>query len=83
MEHSHLNAKALGLTGGILWGASMFVFTLIAFYTGYSADFMKLMTAVYPGYDLSVTGSFIGLAYGFVDAFVGCYIFGWLYNKLS
>lgn len=83
MEHSRLSAKGLGLAGGILWGASMFVFTLIAFYTGYSADFIKLMMSVYPGYDLSIGGSFIGLAYGFADGFIGCYIFGWLYNKVS
>ncbi len=38
--------------------------------------------AVYRGYSVSPTGSFIGLAWGLVDGLIGGAIFAWLYNWL-
>jgi hypothetical protein len=38
-----LNPRTFGLAGGILWGLVMFVFTIIAVYTGYSEQFLNLM----------------------------------------
>lgn len=77
-----LDPKRLGVAGGILWGAVMFICTLLALFTGYSREFLQLMATVYPGYDISWGGAFIGLLYGFVDAFIGLYILAWLYNKI-
>lgn len=77
------NSKSLGLAGGILWGISMLVLTLLAVKTGYALGFMNLMTEVYPGYSVSATGSLIGLIYGFVDGFIGGYVFASLYNWLN
>ncbi|MBI3090620.1 MAG: bacteriophage holin [Candidatus Tectomicrobia bacterium] len=78
-----LNALNLGLAAGILWAAVMFVMTLISAGTGYSGEFLKMMSGIYPGYRVSVAGSIIGLIYGFVDGFVGLYLFGKLYNWLT
>ena len=78
-----LNAKNFGLAGGILWGASMLVFTLVSMLTGYGAMWADLMANVYPGYAVSYLGSVVGLVYGFIDGFVGLFIFAWLYNRLS
>ena len=78
-----LNPQKLGLAAGIMWGFSMFVLTIIAIYTGYSSQFLNLMASIYLGYSISWGGSFVGLVYGFIDGFVGLFIFGWLYNKLS
>ena len=77
-----LNARRLGLAGGILWGLSMFVCTLISLYTGYGTAWLNLMADIYPGYTISLIGSVIGLAYGFADAFIGFFLLAWLYNKL-
>ena len=77
-----LDAKKLGLAGGIFWGAVMFIFTLIATGTGYTAEFMGLWTSVYPWYTISVLGSILGAVYGFIDGFVGLYVIAWLYNRL-
>ncbi|MCR4328468.1 MAG: bacteriophage holin [Patescibacteria group bacterium] len=77
-----LDAKKFGLAAGILWGAAMLVFTLISIATGYADEFMSLMANVYPGYTVSVEGSVIGLIYGFLDGFIGCYLFAAIYNKL-
>lgn len=78
-----LNAKALALTGGILWGIALMLMTWIAMSSGYAQGFLELVMAAYPGYSLSFTGSLIGLALGFVDAFVGLYVFALLYNWLT
>lgn len=78
-----LNAKGLGLAGGVLWGLAMFIFTVISIYTGYGTMWLALMADVYPGYDITFTGSIIGLIYGFIDGFVGLFILAWLYNKFS
>ena len=79
-----LNAKALGLAGGVLWGLSMFVMTFVGMYfPGYAMEFYGFMVSVYPGYDLSVAGAFLGLVYGFLDAGIGLLVFGWLYNYFS
>jgi len=41
-----------------------------------------MIGAVYRGYNISPTGSFIGLAWGLVDGLIGGAIFAWLYNCL-
>jgi len=78
-----LNAKNFALAAGIFWGAALFVFTLISIYTGYGSVFLDLLADIYPGFNISVGGAFLGLIYGFIDAFVGCYIFVVLYNWLQ
>ena len=78
-----LNAQKLGLAAGILWGACMFILTIICMYTGYATQWAHLMADIYPGYTISWLGSFLGLIYGFIDGFIGLFIFGWLYNKLN
>jgi hypothetical protein len=78
-----LNTKNLALAGGILWGGVMFIFTLVALWTGYGTEFLNLVGTIYKGYSVSALGSIIGLIYGFVDSFIGLWIFGWIYNKLE
>jgi hypothetical protein len=77
------NPKNLGLAGGILFGVSIFVFTLISMYTGYASGVLQLLGNIYPGYNVSIMGSILGLIYGFLDGFIGLYIFAWLYNYLE
>lgn len=72
----------LGIAGGILWSLSIFLCTILAIYTGYPTQFLHLIASIYPGYSISWSGSFIGLLYGFIDAFVGLFLLAWLYNKL-
>jgi len=78
-----LKPLALGMAVGIVWGACIFLTTLLSYYTGYGKLFLEaLPRSVYPGYTITPTGSFIGLIYGFVDGFVGGTIVGWIYNKV-
>ena len=78
-----LNKKNFGLAGGILWGSALFFVTLISLWTGYANELSGILKAVYPGYSISMLGSIIGLAYGFLDGFIGLYIFAWIYNVLE
>lgn len=78
-----LNPIKLGISGGILWGLCMFICTILAFYFGYSAKFLNIMTDVYPGYTISLFGSVVGLIFGFIDGFIGLFLLAWIYNKLK
>ena len=83
MAKSTLDAKRLGLAGGILWSVALVIFSLISNANGYAGEFMNLVATIYPGYTLaSMTGILIGAVWGFLDGFIGLYIFAWLYNRL-
>ena len=77
-----LNTKAFALAGGILWAVVCFVLAILAMY-GYGIPMINLFESVYIGFAISWKGAFIGAIWGFVDAFIGCYIFAWLYNKFA
>ena len=77
-----LNIMAFALTCGIIWGLGLFLITWwIIMFEGASGD-PTLIGLVYRGYEISPTGSIIGLAWGFVDGWVGGVVFVWLYNRL-
>ncbi len=78
-----LNAKNLGLAGGIMGAAIMLIMTLIATPTGYGTTFLNICASIYPGYTISYLGAIIGAIYGFLDGFIGLFVLGWLYNWLS
>lgn len=78
-----LNAKALALASGILWGLAMLLMTLVnLFHPSYAQQFLQLMSSVYPGYHASRSFSevIVGTLYGAVDGFFGGLIFAGLYN---
>lgn len=78
-----LNALAAALSMGLLWAVSLFVWTLVSFKTGFGGNALELMEDVYPWYTVSMQGAFIGLVWGFLDGFIGTYVFVWLYNFLT
>ena len=78
-----LNAKKLGIAGGIVWGGCFYLTTLLCLYTGYAEFWLAPWVSVYPGFELSLSGAFVGLLYGFADGFIGLYLLAWIYNKLK
>ncbi len=77
-----LNIKAFAVTFGLFWGLGLFLCTWwIIFFDGATGQ-ATMIGAVYRGYNISPTGSFIGLAWGLVDGLIGGAIFAWLYNWL-
>jgi len=83
VEKTSLNAKHLGLAGGILWGLTMFTLTLVSIPTGYGSQFLDVWSSIYFGYSISLVGSIIGLIHGFICGFVGLYVLAWIYNRLG
>jgi hypothetical protein len=78
-----LNVKAFALTCGIIWGLGLFFITWwVIFFEGMAGDILPI-GYVYRGYCVSVSGSFIGLAWGLIDGIIGGAIFAWLYNTLT
>lgn len=75
-----LDAKALGLTVGLLWGVTLFGMTwwMIAF-DGASGE-PTLIGRFYRGYSVSPVGSLIGLAWALPDGFIGGVLIAWVYN---
>lgn len=77
-----IDARRLGFAAGILWGLSMFVWTLVAMHMGYGMSCLTMMVEMYPGFEISMGGALVGLIYGFFDGFISLFLLGWIYNKL-
>jgi hypothetical protein len=78
--YAKLNPVKLGLAAGVLWGVALFMATWISMYSGWGMFWLSQWIDVYPGFEISMKGSVIGLIYGFIDGFVTLFIFGALYN---
>ncbi|WP_293031769.1 bacteriophage holin [Natronococcus sp.] len=77
-----VDARALGLSAGIIWGAAV-AFLELAAGTRYGERWRLLLADLYPGYSSEPGDLVWGTVIGFVDAFVLGYLFGRLYNRLA
>ena len=78
-----LNVRAFALSFALWWGFGLFFLTwwIIAF-DGATGE-ATFIARLYRGYNISPSGSFIGLLWALADGFIGGAIFAWLYNCLS
>jgi len=79
---NRLNPKVFGLAFGILWGGSVLIMGLAALVSAWAQPFVDVLSVLYVGYSASIAGILIGALWGFIDAFIGGWVFAWLYNKL-
>jgi uncharacterized membrane protein len=70
-----LNAKALGLALGVLWGLTVFLATAWIVFINSPGDTLAKLGAFYIGYEVSWR-----LGYGFVDGLIGGLLLAWIYN---
>jgi len=78
-----LNVKAFSLTCGIFWGVGLLLITWwIILFEGATGD-IPIHGKVYRGYNISISGSFIGMLWGFIDGIICGAIFAWLYNYIN
>lgn len=83
MTKCRLSPLALGLSVGVVWGASIVIMGLLAHYFAYGTAFVTAVGVVYVGYEPSIMGSVIGGLFAFIDALVGGALIAWLYNVFS
>jgi len=81
--YTQLNAKAMGLTLGIVTFFSMVLCGLLALFFDIGTTWVNLVGEYYIGYSATLTGSLIGGVWGFFDGLIGGFIVCWLYNKIS
>jgi hypothetical protein len=81
---ARLNARAWGIAIGLLLGGGLFLATLILVVKGGPnvGQHLVLLRAYFPGYSVSVVGSFIGFIYAFVVGYALGRIIGSVYNRL-
>ena len=76
-----LRVRALGMAVGIVWGLSVLVATLWMLWFAQPSPTWPTLKSLYPGYDVTYMGAFVGLIWGFVDGFIAGALIAWLYNK--
>jgi hypothetical protein len=78
-----LNAGALGLALGIIWGVGVLAVVVANRITGsYGANWIVTLASLYPGLSLTPVGAVIGFLWGFVDGVICGVLVGWIYNGL-
>ncbi len=78
-----MRLRAITAAAAILWGGCMLAVGLINLAApSYGADFLRLMSSIYPGFhDSRTIGQvLLGTIYGFVDGAIAGYFFGLLYR---
>lgn len=77
-----LDPKSLGLACGSTWAIGLILLAVFSMFHGtYGNTIIGITSSVYLGYDNSIPGAVIGAIWGFIDAFIGGYVFAWLYNR--
>lgn len=80
MKKARLSAVGLGVALGVLCGVGMLLVGLAATYGVFGADMMARWATQLPGVDVSIKGSLIVGAWGFIKGFFFGLILAWLYN---
>ena len=81
---ARLNARAWGIAIGLLMGGGLLLATMILVLKGgpNAGQHLGLLRAYFPGYSVSIAGSFIGFVYGFVVGYALGRTIGSVYNRL-
>jgi hypothetical protein len=80
-----LNARAWGIALGLALGGGLFIATmfLVVLSGPNPGQHLRLLSVFFPGYSVSVVGSFIGFVYAFVLGYALGRIIGMVYNRLA
>lgn len=79
---ARVDRRAYGIASGVVAAALLFVATLVLVLKGGDVvgPNLQLLAQFFPGYEVTLTGSFVGLAYGLVAGFAGGWLFALLRN---
>ncbi len=79
-----LNGTIMGFAVGILGGLTVFIATIWLVVKGGDrvGPHLSLLRQFFIGYSVTLPGSFIGLAYGFVTGYAAGWVIAWIYNRI-
>jgi len=80
LKKARLSAVALGVALGIMCGVGMLAIGIAATYGAYGADLVAQWATHFPGVEVSIKGSIVAGAWGFLKGFFSGVIIAWLYN---
>jgi hypothetical protein len=80
-----LNARAWGIALGLALGGGLFIATmfLVVMSGPNPGQHLRLLAVFFPGYSVTVVGSFVGFVYGFVLGYALGRLIGTVYNWLA
>ena len=80
-----LNARAWGISFGLLLGGGLFLATVVLVIKGgvMVGQHLNLLSAFFPGYSVTWLGAFVGFIYAFVLGYALGRIIGEVYNRLT
>ncbi|MHC4657824.1 MAG: bacteriophage holin [Planctomycetota bacterium] len=78
-----LKVKAFALTCGLIWGLGLFLCTWWIIALDGATGQVTFIGRVYRGFNISPTGSIVGLVWALVDGAIGGAIFALLYNLIA
>lgn len=80
-----LNAVLTGIILGLLCGIGLFLATIWLVIKGgmHPGIHLILLSQYFPGYSVSVLGSFVGFIYAFLLGFITGAFLGFVYNKIA
>lgn len=79
-----LNERAWGIAIGLLLGGGLFVATLVLVIRGGPTvgAHLGMLSVYFPGYSVSILGSFVGFVYAFVLGYALGRLVGIVYNRV-
>jgi hypothetical protein len=80
-----LNARAWGISAGMLLGGGLFLATIFLVIRGgpMVGQHLSLLRVFFPGYSVTWVGAFVGFIYAFVIGYGLGRIIGSVYNRLA
>ena len=80
-----LNARAWGISAGLLLGGGLFLATIVLVIRGGETvgPHLSMLGVFFPGYSVTWPGAFIGFVYAFVLGYGLGRVIGSVYNRLA
>ena len=81
---ARLNERAWGISLALLFGCGLFLATIVLVAKGGPnvGAHLSLLRVYFPGYSVTLLGSFVGFVYGFVVGYATGRLIGIVYNRL-
>lgn len=79
-KSARLSAVALAVALGVVTALSMMLFAWSAWLWGYGEQMIAQSATLYPGFDASLKGGFVGGAWGFLEGFIFGLVTSLIYN---